>query len=163
MPIIFALPAGVARLIAGGAQLALRGIQATTTALRAMGGLREALSGLERAKVELKVKVTERNRWSQLKSAIREAGQEAAREVAENLAADWKARVHVISGELRDSIRVERRSDGSLLVTAGVPYAHIEEFGSVYRPGHPAFVPAVEAARHTLEKTFQRVLRDRLG
>ena len=162
MPFIFSLPLAGARLAASGAQMALRGIQVTMSALRAMGAVREALHGLERTRLALRVKVQERNRWGELKAAIRAAAQEAVLDVAQDLADDWKARVHVISGAYRDSIHLERQADGSILVTAGVPYAHIEEFGSVYRPGHPAFVPAVEQARRTLEKTMQQAFQRRL-
>ena len=127
-----------------------------------LGVLRGQLQGAELKAPELKVTLTHQtNRFPQLSRAIREAGQEAVVELAEELAEDWRSRVHVVTGAYRDSIHRERQGN-TISVVADVPYAIYEEFGTVHRPGHPAFVPAVEAARHKLQGSVQKAIRDRL-
>lgn len=56
----------------------------------------------------------------------------------------WKTRAHVITGAYRASI-TGRHTGGALegTVSTGLDYAYWEERGTRYRPGHPAFTPAV--------------------
>ncbi len=145
MPILAALPVAALRW---------------RSALGALGGAGDIAGKITAPRV--KVTLThETNRWAFLRRAIREAGQQAVLELAEELAEDWRSRVHVISGEYRDSIRVVKQGN-TVTVEAGVPYAHHEEFGTVHRAGPPAFVPAVERARQRLGGSLQKTLRDRL-
>lgn len=64
-----------------------------------------------------------------------------------------KATVHVITGNLRDSIRTEASSEepGMADVIAGgingVDYAADEEFGNSRRPAHPYLRPAADTGR----------------
>lgn len=65
---------------------------------------------------------------------------------ARGIAASYQARVHVITGQLRDSI--DAIKTGPYTWVAGSfgldpDYSGFEEFGTIYRPAHPAFVPAV--------------------
>lgn len=63
--------------------------------------------------------------------------------------------VHVISGRLRDSIRVEMKGDDSGDLVAGgqggVDYASAEEVGNSKRPGHPYLTPGGEIAWRELQ------------
>lgn len=56
----------------------------------------------------------------------------------------WKTRAHVITGAYRASI-TGRHTAGALegTVSTALNYPYWEEYGNRYRPGHPAFRPAV--------------------
>lgn len=105
---------------------------------------------------------------------------DGAVQVAERTRDRWRAAVHVITGSYRASIFVQSHTSsdfaaraaeakglnpdavivaeppkparkGAAAVGSAVSHAVIEELGSVHRPGHPAFTPAVEAARADLK------------
>jgi hypothetical protein len=57
----------------------------------------------------------------------------------------WKQRAHVDTSAYRNSITTDYRS-GALGASVYTPldYPYWEEYGNRFRPGHPAFRPAVE-------------------
>jgi HK97 gp10 family phage protein len=73
------------------------------------------------------------------------------------IASEARARVHVASGELRDSIHV----DGDYIVAGDSDtfYGHFEEFGTVHSPAHPFMVPAAEARREEVVGLAAAALR----
>lgn len=64
-----------------------------------------------------------------------------------------RSRVHVISGNLRDSIRAttsgrkQRTVIADATNSSGDGYASFEEYGTRYRPGHPFWEPGQRAAQ----------------
>jgi HK97 gp10 family phage protein len=72
----------------------------------------------------------------------------------EMIANDARARAHVDSGEMRDSIMV----DGDYIV-AGAFYSAFEEFGTSDSPPHPFMVPAAEANRDNVVSLAVAALR----
>lgn len=68
---------------------------------------------------------------------------------AEEVAAKAKELAPVLTGALRDSIRVEHPLDASpqaeAQVVAGVPYSAYVEFGTTDTPMHPFLRPAADA------------------
>jgi len=84
------------------------------------------------------------NRRRELSRQGRQAAATWNAKNAEEVAKDYRANVHVITGATRDSIAVEiDRATGSAAVVAGEG-AIFEEFGTVNRPAHPALIPAIE-------------------
>lgn len=71
---------------------------------------------------------------------------DVSEQTAEAILTDAKGRVHVITGGVRDSGRVERQGIGYRVVFDD-PGAVWEEYGNRFRPGHPFLTPAAEAQR----------------
>lgn len=90
-----------------------------------------------------------------LPGAAKEAIQETL-EVGEQQA---KSTVHVVTGRLRDSIRIEMQGDeqGDLVAggQGGVDYAAIEELGNSTREGHPYLRPAFEMSTKEAENKLK--------
>jgi HK97 gp10 family phage protein len=73
------------------------------------------------------------------------------------IALDAQSRVHVDSGDLRDSIHV----DGDHVVAGNQTafYGALEEFGTTHSPAHPFLVPAAEAKREEIVGLVTAALR----
>lgn len=69
----------------------------------------------------------------------------------------YKRRVHVITGHLRESAVRTRISKYHHEVRVGAFYGIYEEFGTRYRPPHPAFRPAVVAAKAQFQRDRVKV------
>lgn len=71
---------------------------------------------------------------------------------AEIIKTEVQKRAHVITGFMRDSVKVEPGTPGSLYSEAGVVaeahYSVFEEYGTRFRPAHPWFRPGVQAAQN---------------
>lgn len=91
-----------------------------------------------------------------LPNAIRSAIEESL----ESGESHSKGVVHVVTGRLRDSIRVEMKGDdqGDLVAggTGGVNYAAIEELGNSSREGHPYLRPGAEVANRELSENIKK-------
>lgn len=78
---------------------------------------------------------------------VKEISRAGAKVIADKAAST----VHVITGNLRDSIRVEDAEDDLAQVVAGgingVDYAADEEYGNSHRPPHPYMRPAVDSEK----------------
>lgn len=81
----------------------------------------------------------------------------AAYNFARNVESGAKRRVHVITGNLKNSIHRVRVSKGVHRVIVGAHYGIYEEYGTRYRPPHPYFRPAVRAAKRQFEKDMKKV------
>lgn len=106
------------------------------------GPVTVTVEGTERFKAKLR---NMRNSISGAES--KDVGRKGA-EIIKDKAQD---NVHVITGHLRDSIRVEDSDeDGVAQVVAGgngVDYAADEEYGNSRRPPHPYLRPAVDSEK----------------
>jgi phage gpG-like protein len=67
--------------------------------------------------------------------------------------------VHVISGDLRDSIRVLEQGDNYIVVGSDLDYAADEEFGNSKRPPHPYLGPQGDR----MQSEAPRILEDELN
>ncbi|MGG3810973.1 hypothetical protein ABEV34_04890 [Methylorubrum rhodesianum] len=98
---------------------------------------------------------------SDISKAVRIATAAKSRSIAGEMVEGMRARVSVVSGALRDSIRAEENEDGTVTVRAGgtpetarptkagtvYDTALIEEYGTIHEPAEPFFWPEVEAAK----------------
>jgi hypothetical protein len=85
----------------------------------------------------------ESNLLARIAQALNTKKARIVRETREDIAADARKRVHVLTGALRDSIVATEQG-----VEAGTQHALAEEFGMPpNRAPHPYLTPAVEAAR----------------
>jgi hypothetical protein len=92
--------------------------------------------------MSITVKV-ESNLLAKIAQALNTRKARIVNETRENIAADARKRVHVLTGELRDSIVATPQG-----VAAGTDHALAEEYGMPpNRAPHPYLTPAVEAAR----------------
>lgn len=116
------------------------------------GAINVTIEGTARFKAKL----------SALKGAITSAESKeigmAGGQVIERIA---KATVHVVSGDLRDSIRTEPSDEpGIANVIAGgingVDYAADEEFGNSRRPPHPYLRPAADTGKSEARTVMRR-------
>lgn len=90
---------------------------------------------------------------------IESLAHESAYNFARSVSAGYRARVHVITGALKASIKTEKVTEGHHKIVVGKEYGVYEEYGTRYRPGHPAFIPALEAAKAEWRKEFQTIFR----
>lgn len=115
------------------------------------GPVRVTIQGTERFKAKL--------RGLHDACSSREA-KEISMAGGEVIASYAKMIVHVITGDLRRSIRVEPASDGTADVIAGgingVDYAPYEEFGTRFRSAHPYMRPALDAGRSEARTAMRR-------
>jgi HK97 gp10 family phage protein len=97
------------------------------------------------------------NRFPQIIATLDPRLEEALDLGRQAIASDARSRVHVDSGDLRDSIHVD---DEYIVAGDGdVFYGHYEEFGTVHSPAHPFMVPAAEANRDTVVALAAAALR----
>lgn len=93
--------------------------------------------------------------------AILEAASEALAEVGEAAKAYARQNVHVVTGNLRDSI--DYQVDGNrVTIYAGMPYAPYEELGTSRQPSHPYLRPAVMDHTSEFVETVAKRVRDAL-
>lgn len=78
---------------------------------------------------------------------------------ARNVESGAKRRVHVITGRLKASIHRERVGYGKHRVIVGAYYGVYEEYGTRYRPPHPYFRPAIDAAKAQFRRDAKAVFR----
>jgi HK97 gp10 family phage protein len=90
----------------------------------------------------IRVQVSQ-NRIPGLGPRLRSLAGRNSEQTAKGIEASAKARVHVISGELRDSIEAIHTGPYTWTVLAGAPYAGFENYGTRFRPGHPFWEPAI--------------------
>lgn len=102
------------------------------------------------------IKMTLQRLENQLGNAVKEAVDES---LGEGMFHSVEI-VHVITGNLRDSIRVEDvTEDGGDLVAGGtgvVDYADIEELGNSRREGHPYLRPGFEVATASIADNIKK-------
>src|SRR5688572_3187397 len=98
------------------------------------------------------------NRLPQLPGDIRSQGDALVERTADNVVKGAKERVHVISGETRDSIRKEGSGSEAHVIADG-PGALPEEYGTSRRPAHPFMWPAVEAERPAYNAAWREIVK----
>ena len=62
---------------------------------------------------------------------------EGLEEIADKAKTDAQSTVHVITGELRDSIQITEKGKDYIIVAATAEHAAAEEYGTIYREPHP--------------------------
>lgn len=65
----------------------------------------------------------------------------------------------VDTGDLRDSIKAEKKSDDMSIVRDGVSYGVYNEFGTDRMAARPFFVPAIDGAGNIVERKFTELMR----
>jgi HK97 gp10 family phage protein len=101
--------------------------------------------------VTVKTRITH-NQLDSIRKTLRSADGRISYNSARRIATGYKVRVHVITGDLKASIHTVKEAPGKHSVVAGMPYASFEEYGTRYRPPHPALRPAVEAEKLRLKQ-----------
>lgn len=105
-----------------------------------------------------KMPVTVKDHSKEVMEAIGQVVGEAMEEIGQRAEGYAKQTVHVITGNLRDSIGHEATED-SVTIYAGMSYAEFEELGTSRQPAHPYLAPSV--LNHTQE--FVDIVRDKLS
>ena len=102
------------------------------------------------------------SRLPKIANAIPDIVLDAARRGADQIAADARDRAPVDSGDLRDSIHVERVNDGYSVVAGNtrVWYGHLVEHGTVKSAAHPFLIPAFESNIGPIVTDARRHLKD---
>ena len=82
----------------------------------------------------------------QFEQQLSEFINENAETIAKQIAADAKASVNVVTGNLKKSIRAKKSKfdDGGWIVQATAPHAFIIEYGRKAAPAYPYLRPALE-------------------
>jgi phage gpG-like protein len=70
--------------------------------------------------------------------------------------------VHVISGDLKDSIRVLEQGDNYIVIGSDLDYAADEEFGNSKRPPHPYLSPQGDRLQSEAPRTLEEEINRRL-
>jgi HK97 gp10 family phage protein len=119
-------------------------------------------------KVTVNIKVKRNNDLGEYGSDVESRAHQHGYNFTRAIMKGYRSRVHVWPetppGEhIKDNIFVEKISEGRWRVWTDRPYAAYEEYGTRYRPAHPAFRPAIEHAardfRRELGKVFNVVKR----
>lgn len=92
----------------------------------------------------IRVEVT-RNRLPHIMGALPGASSRAVGQTCFAFVAGWKQRSHVDTGAYRNSITTDYKA-GAQQANAFTPlnYPYWEEYGTRFRPGHPAFRPTFQ-------------------
>lgn len=87
-------------------------------------------------------------------------GRQVSQSTAEAVAESARNRVHVITGETRDSIAVVLVNQYTAMVVAEGPGALAEEYGTRFRPAHPFLAPAVAEVEPKALQEFNQAMLD---
>lgn len=115
-------------------------------------GLKVTIEGTEKFKAKIR----------NLKEACGSAeAKSIGRAGAQIIVSMAKTNVHVISGDLKNSIRVEDTNQPGIAQAVaggvnGVNYAKDEEYGNSRRPAHPYMRPAVDASRSQVRAAMRQ-------
>jgi HK97 gp10 family phage protein len=90
---------------------------------------------------------------------IEKAFEEGLDEIGKSIVDGAQSTVHVITGQLRDSIQVTERGPGYVVVTATASYAADEEFGNSRRPAHPYMGPQADR----MQSEAPRIMQDKIN
>lgn len=86
------------------------------------------------------------NRLPDYAKQVTSASEAHVKATSDKIVDGAQQRAHVITGEMRDSVHTEG-SGLDMKVVVGAKQGIFEEYGTVRRPAHPFFWPAVEAER----------------
>lgn len=103
-----------------------------------------------------------KNRIGSILGDMRRAAAEVVKETAEQLAEADKQLVPVLTGALRDSIRIEPQDDLHTTVIEGnseIDYGTYVEFGTRRQVAQPHFTPACEAAKRYFDRELRTIER----
>lgn len=81
-------------------------------------------------------------------------GPRIIREFGLRLERDWKLRVHVVTGEFRDSIRFEMINNDEGVLYSDAPQSVYEEFGVKGRAAHPSLTPLIQENQNAFFESF---------
>jgi hypothetical protein len=96
------------------------------------------------------------NEYGRLAREVQPRMDTFSKETADEVLAEAKSRVHVITGATRDSGEVVKTGIGyDVMFSAGAIW---EEYGNRFRPPHPFLTPASEAARSGYVEKLRRGL-----
>lgn len=105
-----------------------------------------------------------KNDIDRIANGLPDAVRSAIQETLDSGMEQGKETVHVVTGALRDSIRVEMQGDdqGDLVAggTGGVDYAAVEELGNSRREGHPFLRPSFEMATQEASQKLKDKIDD---
>lgn len=103
-----------------------------------------------------------RNRIGSIFADIRRAAAEIVKETAGQLAETDRQLVPVLTGALRDSIRIEPQDDLHMTVIEGdseIDYGTYVEFGTKRQVAQPHFTPACEVAKRYFDRELRTIER----
>lgn len=95
------------------------------------------------------------------KSAIRNAVADGLSEVGSKVVGYAQSTVHVVTGNLRDSIGYDS-NDTEVVVSASMDYAQYEELGTSRQQAHPYLRPAVMDHTDEIVNTIANKIRNAL-
>lgn len=92
-------------------------------------------------------------------TVIEKALQEGLDEVGQSIVEGAKQTVHVITGDLRDSITILERGKDFVIAGTDLYYAAAEEFGTATRAAHPYLGPQADR----MQSEAPRILQQRVN
>lgn len=87
-------------------------------------------------------------------------GTQVSRNTADAIAQSARGRVHVITGQTKESIHAVQVNAYMAMVVAEGPGAVAEEYGTRFRPPHPFLHPAAAEVEPRARQEFKQVLLD---
>lgn len=103
--------------------------------------------------------VTVTNNSQAVKTALKGAIADGLRDMGSMAADNARSTVHVITGNLRDSIAYDS-NDTEVVISASESYAPYEELGTSRQPAHPYLKPAVMNHTDELVNAFANSIRN---
>lgn len=104
-------------------------------------------------------RVSLQSRLPAISASLRPRVSAAVKEVAEAVADEARARVHVDTGNLRESISVDRVEAAGYAISTPDPAGLMEEFGTVNQPAHPWLIPSLESNTENAERLVAAALK----
>jgi len=105
--------------------------------------------------------VTVTNNSRAVTAALKSAVADGLRDMGSMAADNARSTVHVITGNLRDSITYDS-NDTEVVISAGMPYSGYEELGTSRQPAHPYLKPAVMNHTDELVNAFANAIKNAL-
>lgn len=109
---------------------------------------------------QVEIRITTRKQYNAIPSIIKTVQSNSAQNAynfSRRVQTSARRRAHVITGNMKRSIKSERISYGKHRVIVGAHYGVYEEYGTRYRPPHPFFRPAVNENKALFMRDMKRV------
>lgn len=103
------------------------------------------------------LRITDEPEWEQHVASVEQSEGQVKELAGREVVRRTEVKAPVDTGNLRDSYRMEKQSNGDVLVGTNVHYAPPQEFGGAFHTGQPHLRPSLDEVRRELAGIVGRV------